>query len=164
MYKKGILIFFVSFLIFFNPRIASAAEINLPTSSINPDNYLFYSFKRLFEKAFTFTKLSKQSKVEYFRKLSMIRLAELKNAVDQKYLSDIEQSTQRLSAQIGETIDFIVANKNDVGKEISSTQQLFNGYKEILSNLRDKYPANSSYWMLVQHSINSIDINLEKIK
>lgn len=164
MYKKGLLIFFVVFLFVFSPSITLAGEINLPNVSITPDNYLFYSFKRLSEKAIVLTKFSSRSKADYYSELSAIRLAELKNAVDKKYLNDIQQSSQRLSSQIGILADLISANKADLGKDMSKTKELFSNYKNILANLRDQFPANSSFWMLVQHSINSIDLNLDKLK
>lgn len=164
MHKKVLIAFIVILLIIFSPQFVLANEVNLPKVSITPDNSLYYSFKRLFEKVITFTKFSNQAKTDYYRELSTIRMAELKNAVDQKYLSDIQQSSQRVSSQVGILTDFINMNKADLRKEIPAIQDLFNSYKSILVNLRDKYRANSSYWMLIQHSINSIDLNLEKLR
>lgn len=163
MYKKVLVIFFVFFLIFF-PKLSFAKEINLPQVSITPDNYLSYSFKRIFEKTILFTKFNNQAKEQYFRELSAVRLSELKNAVDKKYLSDIQQSSERFSAQIGVLTDLVVSNKGELGKDVPAIKELFTNYKIILANLRDKYPANSSFWMLIQHSINSVDLNLAKFK
>ena len=42
--------------------------------------------------------------------------------------------------------------------------KIFEKYSKLLANLRDKYPANSSFWMLVQHDINSLSILSERLK
>ena len=66
---------------------------------------------------------------------------------------------------IGKWIVIVVASI--VEKRLDNKKQqvinLYKSYRIILEKLRDKYPANSSYWMLVQHIINSIDINLKKL-
>lgn len=141
-----------------------AAELNLPHLLVTPNNYIFYSLTRLTEKGLIFTKISKESKVDYFKKLTLKRLAELKYVVDNKLLGEIQQSSQRLSYQIGILSDYLSTNQNQLFKQKPDTKNLLNSYKELLANLRDKYPANSSYWMLIQHDINSLDINLEKLK
>lgn len=136
----------------------------LPETYVNPDKYLFYSVKRLIEKGTVYTKFSKESKADYYMDLTLIRLAELKYVIGKDIVSDIEHSSERLSYQVGILSDYIVANKTDLESKKVSVIARFNRYKELLVPLRDKYPANSSYWMLVQHDINSIDINLEKLK
>ena len=74
-----------------------AIDLNLPNTSINPDKYLFYSIKRLFEKSIIFTKFSKDSKVSYYKDLMQTRLAELNYVVENKLLSEIQFSSQRFS-------------------------------------------------------------------
>ena len=89
------------------------------------------------------------------------RLAELKYVVDKDYLDQVERSTQRVSYQVGVVTDYVIFKK--INNKKQNLADLFKEDKIILEKLRDKYPANSSYWMLVQHVINSIDINLQKI-
>lgn len=141
-----------------------ATEVNLPNILVTPNNYLFYSLTRLTEKGLIFIKISKESKVDYFKNLTQKRLAELKYVVENKLLSEVQQSSQRLSYQIGILSDYLSTNQNQLSKQKLNTKNLLNSYKELLANLRDQYPANSNYWMLIQHNINSIDINLEKLK
>lgn len=149
----------------FYPNIVLAEELNLPKTSITPDNYLFYSIKRLWEKTVVFSKFSKQSKADYYRELTLTRIAELKNVSEQKYLSDVQQATQRISYQVGTLTDYIVSNKTDLEKTIPNTKEFLNNSKSTLINIRDTYyPESSSFRMLVEHSINSIDLNLEKLK
>lgn len=161
--KKFIAIFFVLLLTVFIQSKALAAELSLPTTKINPDNYLFYSFKRLFEKGLTFTKFTSNSKADYYRDLTQARMAELKFVVEHDLLSEVQKSTERLSYQIGILSDYI-SNKSDLADKKQNINDFLKSYKGPLGNLRDKYPANSAFWMLVQHNINSIDINLEKLK
>lgn len=140
-----------------------AAELNLPNTKVNPDKHLLYSVKRLMEKAVEITKLDKDSKADYYKDLTLNRLAELKYVVENKLLSEVEQSTQRISFQTGILSDY-VSRDNELAKKREEIRNLLLSSKDLIVPLRDKYPANSSYWMLVQHNINSIDLNLEKLK
>lgn len=140
-----------------------AAELSLPSISITPDKHLYYSVKRLVEKGTLLIKFSKTSKADYYRDLTLKRLAELKYVVENKLLSEVQQSTQRFSYQTGILSDYISTNKELLKRE-QDTQDFLVRSKDLLGGLRDKYTSNSSFWMLVQHSINSIDLNLEKLK
>ncbi len=160
---KKFFVLLIFFLIFLTQGVILASESNLPKTTVNPDNYLIYPIKRLIEKAIILTKLSQQAKTDYYKYLVLTRLAELKYVVENKMIGEVQTSTQRLSYQIGILTDYI--NLNGVLTKNKRTENEFlSKYKTMLENLRDQYPANSSYWMLVQHSINSIDINLEKLK
>lgn len=163
--RKGAyaLLLFSFFPLVFYTRVL-ATEVNLPNILVTPDNYLFYSLIRLTEKGLILIKISKESKVDYFNSLTLKRLAELKYVVDNKLLSEVQQSSQRLSYQLGILSDYLSINQNQLSRQKLDTKNLLNSYRELLVDLRDKYPANSSYWMLVQHDINSLDINLEKLK
>ncbi len=160
---KAALTIFLTLLFIAFSSVVLAADISLPQTTINPDKYLFFSVKRLVEKAAFYTKWTKESKTDYFRDLTLTRTAELKYVVENKLLGEVERSTQRLSYQVGTLSDFIATNPQLQNKKQNVTN-LLTGLKKPLENLRDKYPYGSSYWMLVQHSINSIDINLEKLK
>lgn len=156
-------IFFVLLLTVFMQSKVLAAELSLPTTKINPDKYLFYSFKRVFEKGIIFTKFTNNSRADYYRDLTQARMAELKFVVEHNLLSEVQKSTERLSYQIGILSDYI-ADKSDLAYKKQNISDFLKSYKGSLGELRDKYPANSAYWMLIQHNINSIDINLEKLK
>ncbi|MCL4415491.1 MAG: hypothetical protein M1365_02135 [Actinobacteria bacterium] len=162
-YKKVLVLFFVFFLSFFSPINALAEELNLPKTTINPDRYLFFNIKRLIEKGELLTKFSKESKINYYKDLTLRRMSELKYVVENKLIGEVEKSTQRLSYQVGILSDYASANRIELTKTIPSTKERLTNYKILLVKLRDQYPANSSYWMFVQHSINSIDLNLEKL-
>lgn len=163
-YKQVLILFFVILIAFFSPINALAAELNLPKTTINPDSYLLFNLKRLIEKGELFIKFSKESKMNFYKDLTLSRLSELKYVIENKLLGEVEKSTQRLSYQIGVLSDYTNINRTELSKAIPGTKELLTNYKIILANLRDQYPANSSYWLLVQHTINSIDLNLEKLK
>lgn len=163
MNKIYFAIFLVLFFILTQNKIL-AQELGLPNTAINPDKYLLYSVKRLIEKGIILTKFSKNSKVDYFRDLTLKRLAELKFVIGKDLKNEIEHSSQRLSYQIGILSDYININEKELSEKKKVTSDLLVSFKSLLENLRDKYPANSSYWMLIQHNINSIDLNLEKLK
>lgn len=154
--------FILLFVILIQPNVL-AAELNLPSVTITPDRYLMYSGKRLLEKGLIFTKLSKESKMDYYKELTLLRLAELKYVAEKKLLGEIEHSTQRLSYQVGTLSDYINSNP-ELQKDKKDATEFLLSFKELLGNLRDIYPANSPYWLLIQHNINSIDLNLEKLK
>lgn len=164
IYKKMFIVFFVFFLAFFSDINVLATELNLPKITITPERYLLFNLKRLIEKGELLTKFNKESRADYYKDLTLRRTAELKYVIENKLLGEVEKSTQRLSYQTSILSEYISMNKADLAKTISGTKELLNNYKILLANLRDQYPANSSYWMLVQHTINSIDLNLEKLK
>ncbi len=161
-FKKLIIsIFFITF--FLNTE-ALAVNQNTQDATLTPDKKLLFSIKRLVEKGMEWTKFSKGSKAGYYKDLTKERFAELDSVVKNKLLGEVQNSSQRFSSQVGVLSDFLQANKSELIKEKEGDIKLLKDYKQSLQGLRDYFPANSSYWMLVQHSINSIDLNLEKLK
>ncbi len=159
-YIAGIILPVVLFIFLPNSSLVYAAQdIDLPSVFIQP-GMTYYPVKRLFENLMEKFQFTDDTKAKYYEDLLQIRLAELKYIVDKDYLDQVEKSTQRVSYQVGILTDYVV------GKKLNNKKQnLVNLYKEdkiILEKLRDKYPFNSSYWMFVQHIINSIDINQQK--
>lgn len=157
--KFFFLVFLISCISIFPPFFVHANSTDLPLVSIPPGSF-YYSFKRLSEKIMVNFYINPESKMNYYKDLFQNRIAELQYIIDKKYLDQVEQSTQRVSYEVGILTDYVVAEKLNSQKK--NLVDLFKGDKIILEKLRDKYPANSSFWMLVQHSINSIDLNLQK--
>lgn len=146
-----------------SPATIDADQIQnfeLKKQLISPDSF-YYPFKRLTEKIQVIFFINSESKADFYKDLVQKRLAELKYIVDKDYLDQVERSTQRVSYQVGILTDHIVAKKLNSKKSV--VVDLYAKDKIILEQLRDKYPANSSFWMLVQHTINSIDLNLQKL-
>jgi len=155
-------ILFIVILVFSTnlPLVYASQEINLPSVLIQP-SMTYYPAKRVFEKFIEKLQFTNENKEKYYEGLVQKRLAELKYVVDKNYLDQVEKSTQRVSYQVGVLTDYVVFKKMNNKKQ--NLADLYKENKIILERLRDKYPANSGFWMLVQHTINSIDINLQKI-
>lgn len=139
--------------------VYSQESVRLPEVKI-PPGYFLYNFERIIEKIQVNFYFSPDSKVDFYKDLLQKRLAELKYIVDRGYLDEVEKSSQRVSYQVGILSDYI-KNENLNNKK-DSIHKLFQENKVILEMLRDKYQANSSFWMLIQHVINSIDFNSQK--
>lgn len=142
------------------PSLANAQQtMGLPNIIVQPGMFI-YPFMRLEEKIFERFQFNNEAKGKYYQDILQKRLAELKIVVDNNYLDEVEKSSQRVSYQVGILSDYI-KNKNLNNKK-NSIQKIYQEDKVILEKLRDKYQANTSFWMLIQHVINSIDFNSQK--
>jgi hypothetical protein len=120
-----------------------------------------YSFKRFKEKGLMMLKITHKSKYKYSEVLLEKRLSELVSLVDVKDPNLVTGASQRFSYQAG-----ILADLNSKLK-ISNKENIknrFEDYKKILSELRDNYPANSAYWLLIQQNIDTLNILFDKMK
>lgn len=135
--------------------------LDLPQTKINPGNF-YYNFKRLWEKGLGQLMLSQELKISFHKSQLKTRLAELKVVVNEKILSEVQRSSERFAYQAGILTDELV--KQNKGEDKAKIIKEFEQYSKFLENLRDKYPANSAYWMLIQHDINSLSILSERLK
>lgn len=162
--KIAIIIFSLT-LLFFEPTWLVYAEgteqLELPKITISPGS-LYYSFKRLLEKGYQRIIFSKESKISFLISLLKTRLSELNLVVNKKDLSEVQGSSERFAYQAGILTEELLKqnNFNDKGKVIKE----FENYSRFLSTLRDKYQANSSFWMLIQHDINTLSILSDRLK
>lgn len=147
--------------IFVSQQVYSSEALNLPDNKINPESFL-YPIKRLSENILLRFNFSSDSKFKFYENLTRVRLAELKHVAERKLLGQIETSSQRFAYQVGILTDYIVRNK--LNKEKDKILQSFEQYKPVLAKLRDLYPANSSYWLLLQQDIDTLNINADKLK
>lgn len=133
-------------------------QLKLPNTTINPGSF-YYPFKRLIEKGRERLVFSRDSKKSFYTSLLKTRLAELNFVVNSKMLSEIQSSSERFAYQAG-----ILAEVGKKGKDSEKLIQELEKYSKFLDTLRDKYPANSSFWMLIQHDINTLNILSEQLK
>jgi len=138
----------------------SPEEYNLTGQKTLPTNPS-YSFKRVKEKALMLIKLTTRSKYKYSKLLLEKRLSELVSLVDSKDPSLITGASQRFSYQAG-----ILSDLNNKLKttDKENVKNIFENYKVVLSELRDNYPANSAYWLLIQQNIDTLNILFDKMK
>lgn len=168
--KISKLLFFtlITNLIFFSVLFAShcglvyAQEINqleLPKTAVNPGSF-YYPVKRLWEKGREKLLFSEQSKVTFHKSLLKIRLAELNYVVEKNLLSVVQTSSERFAYTAGILTEELIKQNKDKEITIKEFQQM----QKFLERLRDKYVANTSFWMLIQHDINSLNILSDQLK
>lgn len=161
--NKIIIIFFLIFAAVFQPSILNAVENNIITKNeaVNPGSF-YYSFKRLWEKITEKFQFSIQSKINFHEFLLKKRFIELNYVIENKLLSEVQTSSERFAYEAGILTEELTRENRANGKEALIKE--FEQYSKFLPNLRDKYPANSAYWMLVQHDINTLKILSDKLK
>ena len=160
---KKIIFAFIMFLFISQPLVVGAVEesISLKNEVINPGSF-YYSIKRLLEKGKEKFMFSNEAKKSFYELLLKTRLAELNFVVEKKFLSEVQQSSERFAYQAGVLTDELIKQNKANDKEKITKE--FEKYSKFLENLRDKYPANSAYWMLIQHDINTLSILSERLK
>lgn len=157
--KKAILII----LLFIFGQTVQAEEfdkLNLPTPAIKPGDF-YYQFVRLTEKISEKFQFNDNAKFNYSMSLIDKRFSELGFVVKGKRIGEVQKSSERLAYEVGKLTDYLRKLK-DKGR----TEQLknkINTFLPALEELRDNYPANSSYWMLIQHDINSLKEYFQKL-
>ncbi|MEK7100446.1 MAG: hypothetical protein AAB872_01385 [Patescibacteria group bacterium] len=155
---------FLSFIILFYSTIQifakSPEEYNLTGQKTLPSTPS-YSFKRVKEKGLMIIKIRSKSKFEYSKLLLEKRLSELVSLVEIKEPSLITGASQRFSYQAGILADL---NEKLKSSEKNNIKIIFDDYKKVLSELRDNYPANSAYWLLIQQNIDTLNILFDKMK
>lgn len=161
--KKIFFSVFMVFLILGNSLTVSAFEesIVLKNEIINPGSF-YYPLKRLWEKGLVRLQFSSQSKNTFYESQLRTRLAELKFVVEKNFLSEVQTSSERFAYQAGILSEELIKQNNTSGKE--NLIKEFAAYGKFLDGLRDKYPANSSFWMLIQHDINTLKILSESLR
>jgi hypothetical protein len=163
--KKVILIFllFVGTLFMFFPNKTKANGENgseIKTEKINPGSF-YYNFKRLGEKIRTILYILPEKKVSYKLRLLEKRVSEVNYVTEKKMYGHVETSTGRLSFYAGDIVENIENSKiTTLKSEIKSN---FEAYAVFLEKSRDRFPANTSNWLLVQQDIDALRINASKL-
>lgn len=157
MFRKIFLIF-IFFLIPLNV-FASDAVLELKPEMINPGHSL-YTFKRAIEKVQEKLLFNQEKKINFEARLLEKRVSELNFLVNKKKLTPIERASQRLSAQSGVYVQELERAKSN---NIEGVLTKFNDYRNLLGILRDNFPANSAYWLLIQQNIDTLNVLAEKI-
>lgn len=115
--------------------------------SINP-NLLIYQLKRLGEEVTLSFTFDKKSKNEYSLKLLDTRFKELIYIINFEKTGFLTESVNRYNVFVGKIKPYY--------KDIDSYDlDKIKKYIVVLEKLRDKYPANSAYWLSIQQSIDS---------
>ena len=161
--RRKALLIFVIFVFICQPLVVNGAEesISLKNETITPGSF-YFSFKRLWEKGMEKLQLTRDLRINFYKSQLKIRLSELNYVVEKKLLGEVQQSTERFSYTAGKLTEELVMQNKPSEKEIVIKE--FEKFQKYLDKLRDKYPANSSFWMLVQHDINTLKILSDKLE
>lgn len=119
---------------------------------------LTFSIQRIKEKI-RLAITPKSKKFDYLFRLTDLRLNELSVVVDSQENDLVEKTSSRYSSFVGNLIDTVLSDDQK-----NKAMDLFSKHSERLAELRDKYPANSAYWLYLQQNIDTIQILSEKIK
>ncbi len=153
MLKKLAISIFIA-LVLFIPINNVTAQINVKYESINPPDGISYVFKRVQEKMALFFAFSNENKVNNYKKLISVRLAELKYTVDNKKQAFFEKSTQRYFTTVGEFTSFLTSK--NLESEYEPVKERLKSHIPVLLELRDKYDSGTAEWRFIEDDINYI--------
>lgn len=117
---------------------------------------------RLKEKISLFFKFNNADKLTYQQQLAELRLGELDYVIRTGQGDFIEEVSTRYAAYIGRLSESLLPSKNTSQKE--QALEMFKNHSPILATMRDNFPANSGFWLLLQHDINTVQIYSDKIE
>lgn len=107
-------------------------------------------------------KFSAEDKANYQMGLIEKRLAELQYVIDDGQGDLIEEVSSRYATYVGKFADDLISKK--LSAENTKYLVMFESHLKILPELRDHFPSNSGWWLLLQHDINTVQIFSDKIK
>lgn len=129
---------------------------------VNPDNPRSYRIKRLGEKLRVFSFLTNNKKrALYLATLTDKRLAELAYIVDKKDLANIETSSQRYEASVGNATELLVSKKltNETPEFIEKLKK----QQAVLDVLSTKFDYKTAEYRFVMNDVNSVKLYLDKL-
>lgn len=116
--------------------------------SVNPGSpyYVFKRFKEVLK--LNLLTFGEKNKAKYSEELLDIRLRELVHAVRNNQIGYLENVANRYTNQAGIIIEKYLKIDPDVKSQSEK-------YIPILETLRDHYPANSPYWLMIQYAVDT---------
>lgn len=146
----------------FLPHQILAAGLELKYEAVNPGDDPAYVFKRLREKSILLIwSISSEKKADFYEKLLTVRLSELKKIVDKKDIANIQTTSQRYSATVGEYTDFLATSKLASRKE--KVKAMLQMHIPVLEKLRDSYDYSLAEYRFIQYDIDYLKIYISKL-
>lgn len=127
---------------------------------IYPDSF-FYLVKRIWEKLVSFILIFPEAEIRYEIYLLDERFSELDYVANNKIYPKMEESSKRFAFQAGILTEELIRQNNPQEKKNFVIK--FNRNLELLLKLRDIFPANSAYWLLLQDDINTLQILINQL-
>lgn len=139
---------------------ALAVEISTPSAVVEV-KHIANVVERLQEKITMWFKFSTDSKVKYYEYLTNKRLAEIVYSIENDNGDRTEETASRYQTNIGNFGNYVLAHRL-----VRNKQELVDvsaNHFKTLENLRDHFPANSGWWLAIQHDVNTIKIFSDKL-
>lgn len=140
-------------------KVDAEEKIELKQEMINPGSF-YYPAKRFLENTQKMFMFSKDAKFNFKKTLLKKRMSELKYLTNNRILSEIERGSQRFAYHAGVLVE---ENGEKSEKEKEEIKKIFKDYKVVLEELRDKFKSNSSFWLLLQQDIDTLNILTQKL-
>lgn len=161
MYKL-ILLFLIVFLLLFQTPVFAEDYISTYSANIKKVDHIANIRERIQERINILFKFSPQSKIDYQKELTEKRFAELVYVIENRKGDFIEETTSRYAAYLGRLTE--VAIKNKAFDKKNSFLEMLENHELVLEDLIKYFEANSGFWLLLKHDINSINIYSEQIQ
>ncbi|KKR86104.1 MAG: hypothetical protein UU32_C0022G0009 [Candidatus Woesebacteria bacterium GW2011_GWB1_41_10] len=142
--------------------IFAPGGVVLAAEKVNPGDDYKYVIKRLKEKVVLFFfSASPNKKINFYKNLIDIRLAELKYVVERKDIANFQTVSQRYTATNGEATDLVLekGTKGDREKLIGK----FKSHIPLLTKLEEPYVPDNSEWRFLQDNINSLESYISRL-
>lgn len=117
---------------------------------------------RLFEKISMIFKFSSKDKVDYQKKLTEKRLAELKYAIQNDRGELIEELSSRYSTYLGNLTEMVI--KNNMTDRKQEFLDMYDRHYQVVDQLDTRFESNSGFWLLMEHNKNYARIYSDQIK
>lgn len=161
--KKLLILLVISIFIFSSGSILAQEELSESTVSalVKKTDHIANIKDRIGERINLFFKFSDEAKADYQKELAEKRLAEVFYVVENKKGDFVEETTSRYSTYLGRLTETIT--KSQLSNKKEETLRMLDDHKKVLNELVKYFEANSGFWLLVQHDINSIELYREQI-
>lgn len=157
------LLLLISFSLFHHPlsSLVYASEPVVTYESVNPDFELRYKLKRFAEKieGMYINVFKNNQKASFLTKIAERRFSEYVYIIENNKANHLEVATSRYITHIGLLSEEVGRNKqeNDIGSKFADNS-------EILSNLQNKFPAQTAEWLFLQQAIDTSDVFVSKVE
>lgn len=166
--QKAIIVVLIILNILIFPTIIKAQWLDQPgekldyAALVRPVDHIANIRERLQERINLFFKFFPESKYKYQKELTERRLGELVYVIEKRKGDFIEETSSRYSTYLGRLTELVVSSKQSDKK--TELFKMFENHNKALNELIKNFEANSGFWLLIQHDINSIKLYKDQIK
>ncbi len=143
--------------------LLAVMALSLILSQSASQDSLFWSLKRVQEKAYLRLKTNPKERLDYMSFLLNRRLEELDSQVRRQSYGYILPSASRYSSLAGQITDLIISN--NMQDKVSAIQEQFNNHLKVLQDIYVIYPKNTDNeeYKYIEDDVNYLKIYLDKL-